>query len=363
MRVFYSGFLAERRELIYMSVLSEQKKTQVVTRFDYKILSPKKRSIVQQRTGEIKERLRRTAQDIWEVGQKLIEVRLQLQHGQFEGWLSAEFGWSRRTAYNFINVYEAFSESANFAQLDIATSALYKLAAPSTPKSIRQHFLDKAQQGDKITHKEISQALRETKSSNLADKAQPISLPSQKILQVIPKVRAGLEAAEVEKTVISHHSSHLRGIIRARELQSSSKQVMSLTQIDIKSGCWYLFDQINVLFCGDTASAEFCVRCPNATVALAITSDDWDHDWLIEKASNLIVLQESYLQTGLIEQTISLYSAEGDTVIFPWLPDKELLAIAHRLKRRIFAGDPSPERCQKAIMEVGLTVEQLTLCK
>lgn len=339
-----------------MSVLSEQKKTQVATRFDYKILSPKKRTIVQQRTGEIKERLRRTAQDVWEVGQKLIEVRMQLQHGQFEGWLSAEFGWSRRTAYNFINVYEAFSESANFAQLDIATSALYKLAAPSTPKSIRQHFLDKAQQGDKITHKEISQALRETKSSNLADKAQLISLPSQKILQVIPKVRAGLEAAEVKKTLISPHS-------RARELQRSSKQVMSLTQIDIKSGCWYLFEQINVLFCGDTASPEFCVRSPNATVALAITSDDWDHDWLIEKASNLIVLQESYLQTGLIEQTISLYSAEGDTVIFPWLPDQELLAIAHRLKRRIFAGDPSPERCQKAIAKVGLTVEQLTLSK
>ncbi len=356
MQVFYSGFLAERRELIYMSVLSEQKKTQVVTRFDYKILSPKKRSIVQQRTGEIKERLRRTAQDVWEVGQKLIEVRMQLQHGQFEGWLSAEFGWSRRTAYNFINVYEAFSESANFAQLDIATSALYKLAAPSTPKSIRQHFLDKAQQGDKITHKEISQALRATKSSNLADKAQLISLSSQKILQVIPKVRAGLETAEVKKTLISQHSG-------ARELQRSSKQVMSLTQIDIKSGCWYLFDQINILFCGDTASAEFCVRSPNATVALAITSDDWDHDWLIEKASNLIVLQESYLQTGLIEQTISLYSTEGDTVIFPWLPDKELLAIAHRLKRRIFAGDPSPERCQKAITEAGLTVEQLTLSK
>jgi hypothetical protein len=42
----------------------------------------------------------------------------------------AEFGWSRRIAYNFINVYAAFGERANLAQIDIATSALYLLAAP-----------------------------------------------------------------------------------------------------------------------------------------------------------------------------------------------------------------------------------------
>ncbi|GAB1538917.1 hypothetical protein NUACC21_15820 [Scytonema sp. NUACC21] len=44
--------------------------------------------------------------------------------------LKAEFGWSRRTACNFINVYEAFGECANLAQVDIATTALYLLFVP-----------------------------------------------------------------------------------------------------------------------------------------------------------------------------------------------------------------------------------------
>ncbi len=331
-----------------MALLSEQKNTQSITLFDYEILSPKQRTIVRQCTGEIKERLRRTAQDIWEVGQKLNEVRSQLEHGHFEGWLSAEFGWSRRTAYNFINVYEAFSESTNFAQLDIATSALYKLAAPSTPPSVRKKFLEKAEKGEKITHKEISQVLKTAKKSSVVEKTQPIPPPSQQILQVIRKPRVGLEEPEVEKTL-------------SEQPKISSKSVMNPTQIEVKAGCWYLFDQINTLFCGDTALAEFCHRSPEATLALAITSDDWDHDWLIEKASNLVVLRESYIRPGLIEQTISLYSAEGDTVIFPWLPNEEMLASAHRLKRRIVAGDPSPERCQKALAKLGLTFEQLTL--
>ena len=112
-----------------MKLDSNSTSERIITRFDYEILSPPKRNVVQKCTGEIKERLCRTAQDVWEVGQKLVEVRSQLEHGQFEMWLSAEFGWSRRTAYDFINVYEAFGENTNFARLDIATSALYKLAA------------------------------------------------------------------------------------------------------------------------------------------------------------------------------------------------------------------------------------------
>ena len=39
----------------------------IITRFDYEILSPQKRNVVQKCTGEIKDRLRRTAQDVWEV--------------------------------------------------------------------------------------------------------------------------------------------------------------------------------------------------------------------------------------------------------------------------------------------------------
>ena len=331
-----------------MALLSKPKNNQVKAFFDYKFLSPKQRTIVKQCTGEIKERLRRTAQDIWEVGKQLNEVRSQLEHGQFEGWLSAEFGWSRRTAYNFINVYEAFSDSTNFAQLDIATSALYKLAAPSTPQSVRQEFLDKAEKGVKITHKEISQVLKTNKKSKVAEPTPETSPPSQQILQVIRKPRAGAAESEGEKALNDQQ-------------KAASESVMNQIPVEIKPGSWYLFDRVNVLFCGDTALAEFCDRAPLATLALAITSDDWDHDWLIEKASNLVVLKESYLRPGLIEQTIELYSAAGDTVIFPWLPNEEMLAIAHRLNRRIVAGDPNPQRCQNAIAKTALSLEKLTL--
>ena len=283
--------------------------------------------------------MRRTARDIWEVGKKLTEVRSHLEHGQFEGWLRAEFGWSRRTAYNFINVYEAFSDSKNFAQLDIATSALYKLAAPSTPQSIRQEFLNKAEQGKKITHKQISQALKTVKKSQVIDPPQTSSPLKPEIPQVIEQPRAKLDA----------------------ESEKSLYPIRTHTQVEIKPNCWYLFNQINFLFSGDTALAEFKNRVPEATLALAISPDDWEHNWLIEKASNIIVIKESSLRPGLIEQTIALYTEVGDTVIFPWLPNSKMLAIAHRLKRRIIAGDSNLKHCQNAISQLGLNFEEITL--
>lgn len=103
--------------------------------FDYATLDCETRIVVQQRTGEIKEKIHNVAQLAWEIGQKLADVRGRLRPRQFTFWLQTEFQWSRSTAYNYIKVFESFPICPNFGQIDIATSALILLAAPSTPES------------------------------------------------------------------------------------------------------------------------------------------------------------------------------------------------------------------------------------
>lgn len=119
--------------------------------FDYAELDTETRIVVQQRTTEIKALMNRAASDIIDIGQKLIEVKAQLGHGSFGGWLAAEFDWQERTAQNFMLVANQF-KSANFADLKIAPSALYLLAAPSTPESVRIEAIDRAAQGETITY-------------------------------------------------------------------------------------------------------------------------------------------------------------------------------------------------------------------
>lgn len=324
-----------------------KKQSQVVTGFDYENLDSEQRIVIQQRTGEIKERLRRSAQDIWEIGQKLAEVRSQIKHGQFEIWLKAEFGWSRRTAYNFINVYETLAERANLAQIDIATSALYLLAAPSTPQNVREEFIQRAHEGETITHKSIRQVIEEEKSQFISaprspEPPQPLTSNKSEIVTIIPKEAVKAETPALEVTV-ANISSVSPVVVTPDKIQSS----------------WFLLEKQHFVFYGDTALPQFIERIPFAALAIAITSDDWDHDWLVERAKTVIIFPESDLKEQLIEQLINMFSVSGDIVIFPWLPSKDMIEIAHQLNRQVFAGDPSIERCRQAIVQSRLISESL----
>lgn len=147
--------------------------------FNYDSLDHDSGIVVQQRATEIKDLLRTTAENIVRIGEKLVEVRGRLPSGQFNDWIEYEFSWSRRSAYNFINVYERFGgERANFAQLNIATSALYQLAAPSTPAEAVNEIMDRAEEGERIdmaTTKEVVTRHKSEKASKAAELPAPPS--------------------------------------------------------------------------------------------------------------------------------------------------------------------------------------------
>ncbi|ACB52417.1 unknown [Crocosphaera subtropica ATCC 51142] len=309
-----------------------------ITSFDYEALEREQGQTIQQLTQEIRDCLRRSAQDIWEIGQKLADVRDRLKYGQFDTWLKVEFGWSRRTAYNFISVYQTFGERANLAQVDIATSALYLLAAPSTPQKVREEFLQKAQAGQTITHKQLSEVIQKEKSQSKAESSpdnkeeKAVSIKPE-IVNIIPKANPPVVSTSESETVSS-------------ESQASSSTVKTIETIQ---GGWHRLGEQHFLFCGDTASSAFATRIPYASLAIAITAEDWDHDWLVEKAKSVMIFPESDYKPGLIEQLITLFTQPGETVIFPWLPNPDMITIAHQLNRKIFAGDPNRQRCQLAI--------------
>lgn len=124
--------------------------------FNYTTLDMETRITVQGNTRAIKERMARTAQDIADIGGYLADTRARLEHGLFLVWLAAEFDMSERTAYNYIAVNERF-KSANFAEMSVATSALYLLAAPSTPEAAREEALQRASAGETITHQKAQE--------------------------------------------------------------------------------------------------------------------------------------------------------------------------------------------------------------
>lgn len=101
--------------------------------YDYtQITDSDTRTLARRAAQDIKPRLRRAAQDIVVIGQRLAEVQAKLEHGQWTPWLETEFDMTYRTAVNFIRVAERFSGKSEMIS-DLTPTALYALAAPSTP--------------------------------------------------------------------------------------------------------------------------------------------------------------------------------------------------------------------------------------
>ncbi|MUH00592.1 DUF3102 domain-containing protein [Scytonema sp. UIC 10036] len=148
----------------------EHLSTQPALEFDYGKLGSEIRMVVQQRTNEIKNLMRNTTKDIIEIGQKLTDVKAQLGHGNFRNWLKTEFDWSVKTASRFMQVTENF-KCVNLTHLDIAASALYLLASPSTPEEARAEVLKYANLGENITY---------TKAKAIVAKYKKASKPKTK---------------------------------------------------------------------------------------------------------------------------------------------------------------------------------------
>lgn len=128
--------------------------------FDYQQVPEAYRTEVQKKTAEIRILVKQTGQGIIEIGQRLIEVKEMLPHGAWLPWLETEFGWNERHAQRLINVAERFKYD-NLSDLTIAPSALYLLAAPSTPEEVRAEAIEIAEAGEKVDHKtaqELKQA-------------------------------------------------------------------------------------------------------------------------------------------------------------------------------------------------------------
>lgn len=132
--------------------------------FDYTSLDASVVQQVQTAAHRIRQMVKRTLEDLLTVGQELLAVKKALPYGRFGAWLRMEFGWTERTARNFMAVAERFGAGTEIiSDLRIDPTAAYLLAAPSAPEEASEAAVARAQGGERITvsvAKQILDALR-----------------------------------------------------------------------------------------------------------------------------------------------------------------------------------------------------------
>ncbi|ACK71001.1 diguanylate cyclase [Gloeothece citriformis PCC 7424] len=182
--------------------------------FDYSSLSQEKRQFVQEKTDEIKNLIRRTAQNVIDIGQKLLEVKEQVGHGYFLNWLKTEFNWSVSTATKMMQASEKF-KNVNFTNLNFSPSALYLLAAPSVDDEIREEALVLAESGTKINYSLARNLIRHYKytTNSLTQKDFILDLKksddndNRVLAQTLKQTFVDAKSISIEETCFSSNSN------------------------------------------------------------------------------------------------------------------------------------------------------------
>ena len=119
---------------------------------------------------EIKFYLQRTAENIVEIGKRLIQAKELVPHGEWQNWLENNFNFSQSTAQRFIKCAERFGKSA--APRDLNPSQMFELL--SLPVGDEEKFIaEKSAEGtpvEDMTVKKLREEIKEWKSR--AEKAE-----------------------------------------------------------------------------------------------------------------------------------------------------------------------------------------------
>ena len=338
-------------------------------KFDYTDLDAPTSQFVQQQTGEIRGLMKRTANDIVEIGQKLVNVKEKLGHGRFGSWLEAEFDWSIQTAKRFMNVAAVF-QNQQIVDFDfIAPSALYELAAPSLSDAARNEAFARAKAGESITYKaakDIKQkyALPSVKlESALKQEIQPVSQLSSTASNTPPRIKQEIVAIRNPALVEAPP-------VPSQVMTQATEQVLLLPQPSTvaEDGVWWQLGTKHLLYAGDPNSLKFLAHVPEDLGLLLAFPSSVNWQPLIEAKTRIIT--NEYLPQGkdvrlfedTLESSILLYSNVKDVVVSCFMPSIEILSILNRQDRCALIAEPDLKRVSAVISDwklAGLKAERL----
>jgi len=139
--------------------------------------------------AEIRRLGKRTLADVIEIGARLTKCKRICGHNNWLPWLDREFGWEETTARRFMRVHK-LAQSKSGKLPDLPVSAIYLLAAPSTPEPAKTEIIERAKAGEALRTTEVNRVVERHKppaskprKAKRAKTADPPPPPSNEVLQ------------------------------------------------------------------------------------------------------------------------------------------------------------------------------------
>lgn len=129
------------------------------TSFDYSVLDKDTAQKLRYCANEITKQRFLFATSIMTIGEMLSIAHEQLaSKREFQKWIETECGFSKSTAYRYLDAYRVFSSCPNLGRLE--DSAMYVLAAKDTPENARIEAIKLTENGQRITHKQALELVK-----------------------------------------------------------------------------------------------------------------------------------------------------------------------------------------------------------
>jgi hypothetical protein len=132
--------------------------------FDYSAFDAETASNLRAQANRIRKRIGKATQDLIDIGRDLLAAKKHLlDHGEFIKWVEFEVGIVRRTAQAYMAIAKLADEKGAAIALLPPTTA-HRLAAKSTPSEVVSEVVAKAQSGDVVPDRTVSEMISEAKS-------------------------------------------------------------------------------------------------------------------------------------------------------------------------------------------------------
>jgi hypothetical protein len=137
--------------------------TVVPVAFDYSVIDADLASNLRRQATRIRTRIGKATQDLIDIGRDLLAAKKHLiDHGDFIKWVEAEVGIARRTAQAYMAIAKLADDKGAAVAL-LPPTTVHRLASKSAPPEVVSEVVAKAQSGDVLPDRTVSEMILEAK--------------------------------------------------------------------------------------------------------------------------------------------------------------------------------------------------------
>jgi hypothetical protein len=131
--------------------------------FDYSVINADLAANLRRQANRIRTRIGKATQDLIDIGRDLLAAKKHLiDHGDFIKWVEAEVGMARRTAQAYMAIAKLADDKGAAIAL-LPPSTVHRLASKSAPPEVVSEVVAKAQSGDVLPDRMVSEMILEAK--------------------------------------------------------------------------------------------------------------------------------------------------------------------------------------------------------